>query len=199
QQVFRKVIKVAAGNSPVLILGEKGTGKQLLAEQIHGLSARKDASFDSIVCSSFSELDLDAELFGENHAAEARRGRFQSNDGGTLYLADVSVMPMSVQGKLVRFLEEGLIQPPGTGHPLSLDLRVVTSNSEPMNYLVQNGRFRSDLFYALSACVIELPPLRARVNDIPELVDFFLGRYDVQIAGEAVELLMNYPWPGNID
>jgi two-component system, NtrC family, response regulator AtoC len=199
QQVFRKVIKVAAGNSPVLILGEKGTGKQLLAEQIHNLSSRKDASFDSIVCSSFSEPDLAAELFGEDHSSEPRRGRFQSNDGGTLYLADVSVMPVGVQGKLVRFLEEGLIQPPGTGLPLSLDLRVVTSNSEPMNYLVQNGGFRSDLFYALSASVIELPPLRARVNDIPELVDFFLGRYDVQIAGEAVELLMNYAWPGNID
>ena len=204
QQIFRKIIKIAAGGSAVLLLGEKGTGKQLVAEQIHALSVRKDMAFNSVLCSAMPGKELCLELFGEDPApgesrSERRRGLFELSDGGTLYLEDIGSMPPAVQAKLVRFLEEGTVHRIGKGHGLSLDVRVLASNTEPLTYLVQDGTFRSDLFYALSASLIELPALRARVGDIPELADLFLSRYDVQIAGEAVELLMNYFWPGNVD
>jgi DNA-binding NtrC family response regulator len=203
QQIFRKIIKVAANNSPVLILGEKGTGKQLAVEQIHALSSRRDATLQCLQCSGMTGPELDKELFGEESTPEsgvaARRGQVEMTDGGSLYLTDIAAASLAVQGRLVRLLEEGTVHRSGKSIGRSLDVRLLASNVEPLTYLVQDGRFRSDFFYALSASLIELPPLRARVSDIPELTDVFLNRYDVQIAGEAVELLMNYSWPGNVD
>jgi DNA-binding NtrC family response regulator len=203
QQIFRKIIKVAANNSPVLILGEKGTGKQLAAEQIHALSSRRDATLQCLQCSGMTGPELDKELFGEESAPEsgvaARRGQVELTDGGSLYLTDIGAASLAVQGRLVRLLEEGTVHRSGKSVGRPLDVRLLASNVEPLTYLVQDGRFRSDFFYAVSASLIELPPLRARVSDIPELTDVFLNRYDVQIAGEAVELLMNYSWPGNVD
>jgi DNA-binding NtrC family response regulator len=204
QQLFRKIIKTATSNSSVLILGEKGTGKKVVAEQIHALSPRKDSSFKAAHCAGYSATELESELFGQEAGSftgglERRRGEFELNDGGTLFLVEIGALPLALQGKVVRFLEEGKFQRAGGSQSLSVDVRVLASNSEPLTHQVQDGTFRSDLFYALSASVIDLPPLRARVNDIPELVDFFLARYDVQIAGEAIELLMNYSWPGNVD
>ena len=204
QQVFRQMIKTAATDSPILILGERGTGKQLVAEQIHGLSARKAHPFKVVHCAGLAAPELESELFGHEPGAFAwavdqRRGQFELADGGTLCLEEIGALPAALQTKLLRFLDGQIIERLGGDKALSADVRILGANSDPLLYKVQEGSFRSDLYYALSTCLIELPPLRARTNDIPELVDLFASRYEVQIAGEAMELLMNYSWPGNVD
>jgi DNA-binding NtrC family response regulator len=204
QQIFRSIVKAGASDSPILLVGESGTGKQLVAEQIHGLSPRKDRPFKTFNCRGLGMPELESELFGHeagafSWAAQRKRGQLELGDGGTLCLQEVSALSPNAQGKLLRFLEEQTVERLGGEMPLSVDVRVLTATTEPLLYKVQEGTFRSDLYYALSTCLIELPPLRARVNDIPELVEHFLGRYDVQVAGEAMEMLMNYTWPGNVD
>ncbi len=204
QQVFRKIVKASAADVPVLILGEKGTGKQLVAEQIHSLSHRKDRPFKVVHCAGLAGPELDSELFGHepgvfSWAIERRRGQLELGEGGTVCLQEVTALTAALQTKLLRFLDERLLQRLGGDSSLSADVRIVAATSEPILPRVEEGSFRSDVYYALSANVIELPPLRARVNDIPEIVEHFLGRYDVQIAGEAMEMFMNYSWPGNVD
>jgi len=204
QQVFRKIVKAAAGEYPVLIIGEPGTGKQTVAEHIHRLSSRKDRDFRVAHCSGLAGPELESELFGHEAgvftwAVERRPGQFELGDGGTLYLDDTAGLTPFLQSKLLRFLEDQTVFRLGGGRPLMPDVRIVAGVSRPLVHEVAEGAFRSDLFYRLSACQIELAPLRSRPSDIPELVDLFLGHYDVQIAGEAMEVLMNYPWPGNVD
>lgn len=204
QQVFRKTVKVAASNNPVLLMGEPGTGKRLVAEQIHRLSARKDREFRTANCAGLSEPELESELFGHEPgvfpwAVGPRPGLFELGEGGTLYLDGIDELPTLLQGKLLRFLESQTLVRLGGARPFSADVRLVTGTSRLLQHKIEEGSFRSDFYYRLSACQIELPPLRSRPNDIPELIDLFLSRYDVQIAGEAVEVLMNYPWPGNVD
>src|SRR5258707_11590430 len=130
---------------------------------------------------------------------QRRRGQLELGDGGTVCLQEVTALTAALQTKLLRFLDERLLQRLGGNATLSADVRIVAATSEAILPKVQEGSFRSDVYYALSANVIELPALRARINDIPELVEHFLSRYDVQIAGEAMEILMNYTWPGNVD
>ena len=112
---------------------------------------------------------------------------------------DIGVLPLVVQGKVLRLVEQHTLERFGGNKTIVADVRILGTNTEPLQSKMQEGSFRSDLYYALSTCVIDLPPLRARVNDIPELVELFLSRYDMQIAGEAMEILMNYNWPGNVD
>jgi DNA-binding NtrC family response regulator len=204
QQVFRTIVKAAASDSPLLIVGETGTGKQLVAEQIHSLSPRKERPFKPFNCRGFSVSELESELFGHeagafSWATQRRRGQIELGDGGTLCLQEIGALSPNAQGKLLRFLEDETVERMGGENALFVDVRVIATSSEPFNYKIQEGSFRGDLYYCLSTCLIELPPLRARVNDIPELVEHFLARYDVQVAGEAMELLMNYTWPGNVD
>ena len=204
QQVFRKLLKAAAGNYPVLLVGEAGTGKQLVAEQIHRLSSRKDHEFRTIHCAGLSAPELESELFGHEEgafssAAERHEGQLQLTDGGTLYVEGIAQFTLPMQGKLLRYLEDQTFQRFGGAIRLSANTRILASVCRPLLHQVEEGAFRSDLFYRLSSCQIDLAPLRGRAEDIPELVDFFLARYDVQIAGEAMEVLMNYPWPGNVD
>jgi DNA-binding NtrC family response regulator len=204
QQVLRMVIKAARSETPVLIIGERGTGKQLLARQIHELSHRKGRPFKAVHCAGLSGPELESELFGHepgafSWAVEGRRGEIELSDGGTIYLEEIDQLKQPTQAKLLRFLEERNLCRLGSTTRLSADTRVVAGASAPFLQQVQEATFRSDLYYCLSANLIELPPLRSRVNDIPELVDHFLSRYDVQIRPEAIEVLMNYPWPGNVD
>ena len=204
QQVFRKIVKVAAGDNPVLLTGEPGTGKQLVAEQIHQLSSRKAQPFRAARCVGLSEAELESELFGHEPgvfawAVERRQGQFELGEGGTLYLEEADELTPLIQTKLLRFLEDQKVQRLGAAGRLSSDVRLISGASQGLPHRVQEGKFRSDLYYRLSMSQMELPPLRSRANDIPELVDLFLSRYDVQIAGEAMEVLMNYPWPGNVD
>jgi len=204
QQVFRKIVKAAASDGPVLMVGEKGTGKQLVASQIHQLSSRKDRPMRVVHCTGFSAAELESELFGHEPGAyaglaEGRKGQIELSDGGTLYLEEVGYLTATIQAKLLRFLEEQTLQRAGGETALSADVRMLAATCTSLIHRVQEGALRSDLYYCLSATLIELPPLRGRVTDIPELVDLFLSRYDVQIAGEAMEVVMNYSWPGNVD
>jgi DNA-binding NtrC family response regulator len=204
QAAFQRIVKAGASENPVLIVGEQGTGKRLVAEQIHALSGRKDGPFRLVNCAGFTSPELESELFGHEAGASAsatqrRRGQLELADGGTVCLQEIGALTPTVQTKLLRFMEEQVIERAGTEKFLTADVRVLAASSEPLLYRIQEGHFRSDLYYTVSTCIIELPPLRARINDIPELVELFLGRYDVQAAGEAMELLMNYPWPGNVD
>lgn len=206
QQVFRKMIKAAAADNSVLILGEKGVGKQLVGQEIHDLSSRRDRPFTVVHCAELAPLELENEIFGhepgaapKGFGAERRRGALETAEGGTVYLEEVGALVPATQVKLLRSLEERTLQRLGGDLSLSTDVRILASSSAPLFQHVQDGGFRADLYYHLSAYLIEVPPLRGRTSDIPELVDYFLSRWHVQIAGEAVEILMNYPWPGNVD
>jgi DNA-binding NtrC family response regulator len=204
QQVFRKIVKASVTDVPVLIHGEKGVGKRLVAEQIHSLSSRKDRSFSVVHCIGLAGPELESELFGHEPgvfvwANERKRGQLELGEGGTVLLQEVARLMPPLQTKLLRFLDERLLQRLGGDSLVSADVRILAASSESILSKVQEGSFRSDLYYALSSNLIELPPLRARYNDIPEIVEHFLARYDVQIAGEAMEVLLNYSWPGNVD
>ena len=204
QQVFRKLLKAAAAEHPVLLVGEPGTGKRLVAEQIHRLSSRREHDFRIIHCSGLSGPELESEFFGHEKgafswAAERHAGQLELGDGGSLYLEGTDKLPLVIQGKLLRYLENQTLQRFGGEMHLSANTRLLAGALRTMHHQVEDGSFRSDFFYRLSSCQIDLPALRAHVEDIPELVDFFLARYGVQIAGEAMEVLMNYSWPGNVD
>ncbi len=204
QQAFRKLLKAAAADNPVLIVGESGTGKRLIAQQIHQLSSRKDNDFRTIHCAGLSAPELESEIFGHEEgafswAAQRHAGQLELVDGGSLYLDGIAQLTLPIQGKLLRYLEEQTLLRLGGDVRMSANSRIMAGVSRPLLHQVEEGSFRGDLFYRLSSFQIEVHPLRARADDIPELVDFFLARYDVQIAGEAMEVLMNYGWPGNVD
>ncbi len=200
QEIFRKIVKTAAISSAVLIIGEKGVGKQLVAEQIHQLGPRKEHPFKVAHCAGLSDTDLELELFGQSGSgAERRRGLLELSEGGSLFIADIGSLSMRMQARLLRFLEEQTFQRVGGDFTISANVRMLATTIDTLAVQVQEGKFRSDLYYLLSGTCMEVPPLRARAGDIPELIDLFLTRYDVQIAGEAVEMLMNFDWPGNVD
>src|SRR5882672_4483471 len=204
QQVFRKLLKAAAVDYPVLIVGESGTGKRLVAEQIHRLSSRKDRDFRTIYCAGLSAHELESEFFGHEEgafswAAQRHAGQLELGDGGSLYLDGIAQLTLPIQSKLLRYLEDQTMQRFGGTAPLTANTRILAGVSQPLLHQVEEGSFRSDFFYRLSSCQIDVPPLRARAEDIPELVDYFLASFAVQIAGEAMEILMNYGWPGNVD
>jgi DNA-binding NtrC family response regulator len=204
QQVFKKLVKAAAADSPVLIIGEPGTGKTLVAAHIHRLSSRKDRPFRVALCAGLSAQELESELFGHEQgvfpwAVERKPGQLELADGGVLYLDEAVNLTLPLQARLLRCMEEQTLHRLGGTRTLSANVRLLASSCQNLTQRVEEGTFRSDLYYRLSANMVELPPLRARVSDVPELVELFLSRYDVQIAGEAMEVLMNYPWPGNVD
>jgi DNA-binding NtrC family response regulator len=204
QQVFRRLLKCSVTNSPVLLIGEQGTGKGLVASQIHRLSPRKDHPFRITHCAGLSCKEAESELFGHEQGAfswavEKQPGPIESSEGGTLFLDEVADLPPHIQGRMLRFLEDKTVQRLGSSKTFSADVRVLAASAHPLQQRVAEGAFRGDLYYLLSACVIELPPLRARADDIPSMVEMFLARYAVEIAGEAMEVLMNYAWPGNVD
>jgi two-component system, NtrC family, response regulator AtoC len=204
QQVYRKLIKAAAADHPVFLSGETGSGKQLVARQLHQLSSRKEREFRSARCMGLTEAELESELFGHESgvfpwAVERRPGEIELGDGGTLYLEEVGKLTPLIQMKLLGFLENQKLHRMGSAHSLSADVRVVAGTSELLFRRIEEGTFRADLFYRLTVCQIEIPPLRARISDIPELVYYFLSPFEVQIAPEAMEVLMNYPWPGSVE
>ncbi len=189
-EVYKTLARAALSTSNVLIVGEGGTGKELAARAIHDNSSRRDKPFVTLNCSGVSELALEAELLGE----AGRSGAVDEEPGGTLYLEEVHDLPPSLQVKLVTVLEKRKSQ-----------VRVIAATPKDLGALLREGRFREDLFYRLEVIRIELPPLRARKDDIPELVEHFLRRYSAlnqkpvsHVSDEAMELLMKYSWPGNI-
>jgi len=210
QEVFRKIALYAETDASVVVTGETGSGKELVAKALHQQSHRRGQAFVAVNCSAISPELLESELFGHEKGAftgalRAHKGRFERADGGTIFLDEVGDMPESAQVKLLRILEEGLLERVGSERPLKVDARVVAATNVPMERAVQQGRFRADLYHRLAVLRIHLPALRQRVEDLPLLVDHFLGifrrRYSrqvVRLTNEAMALLQSYLWPGNI-
>ncbi|MGB8326119.1 MAG: sigma 54-interacting transcriptional regulator [Steroidobacteraceae bacterium] len=200
---------VAGTDARVLITGESGTGKELLARAIHNASPRRNKPFVAINCSAMAEELLESELFGHEKgsftgAVKAHRGLFQAADGGTLLLDEIGDMPMPLQVKLLRVLQENVIRPVGTTETIPVNVRVISATHRELQQLMAGGQFREDLYYRLNVVHIDMPPLARRREDIPLLVAHFLEQVAKETgtrhiyAPEAVELLATADWPGNI-
>jgi DNA-binding NtrC family response regulator len=197
---------VAQRDTTVLITGESGTGKDLVAQAVHRLSLRRLKPFVVINCAAIPEPLLEAELFGFvkgafTGAVQSRIGRIHSAQGGTLFLDEIGDMPLGLQSKLLRFLEQGEVQRLGSSDTFRVDVRVVAATNAPLRRLVQERSFREDLFYRLSVFPIELPPLRERMDDLLRLAQCFLAKFsprNVSLTPEAASLLQQHTWPGNV-
>ena len=210
QQMFRTIAQVAKTRATVLVTGETGTGKELIASAIHYRSPRRDRPYVRLNCAALAESLLESELFGHERGAftgaTARRaGRFEQADGGTLFLDEVSEMPLALQVKLLRFLQEREFERVGSNETVRVDVRIIAATNKDLARLVEEGRFREDLHYRLDIVGIEVPPLRARPSDIPALAQHFLEKYaaenEVDIVGfedDALQALVAYAWPGNV-
>jgi DNA-binding NtrC family response regulator len=209
-EVMKTLARVAPSQATVLVLGETGTGKELVARTIHRWSERASRRFVAVNCSALAEGLLESELFGHvkgayTGAANARPGLFREADKGTLFLDEIGDISQGVQARLLRALQEHEIVPLGSEAPVKVDVRVVAATHRDLPELVRQGRFREDLYYRLDVVSLSLPPLRERRQDIPLLVDHFLrrlssrhGRGPVAVDPEALRRLLGYDWPGNI-
>lgn len=211
-RLVERVNTVAQSDSPVLVSGESGSGKTLVAHTLHARSPRKSAPFVAIDCAAFPEALLDVELFGEDGRAAVKQsgtrrrrdGRLREADGGTLLLGEVSALPLPTQAKLLRVLEEGVLQPLGSASdPMPINVRIVSSTQHDLKALVAEGRFRDDLYFRLNVLDLHVPPLRDRRADMPLLVAHFLrrfcpGRMPPGIGPRAWDALMVHPFPGNV-
>lgn len=210
QEVLAKVAKVAPTDSTVLITGETGTGKELIARAIHKRSHRSGGAFVNVNCAAIPRDLIASELFGHEKGAftgatQRRLGRFESADGGTIFLDEVGELPLETQISLLRVLQEREFQRVGGNESLQIDVRVVAATNRDMEEAIRSGAFREDLFYRLNVFPIEVPPLRQRREDIPLLVEYFVDRYaskaGKKITGidkRSLEMLQGYSWPGNI-
>jgi DNA-binding NtrC family response regulator len=210
KQVFRIAAKVAPTNISVLIQGESGTGKELLARAIHINSRRSDAEFRPINCAGLSETLLESELFGHvkgafTGAAADRKGLFEIADQGTLFLDEIGDMPLAMQAKLLRVLEDGVIIPVGSNKPVKVDVRIISATNSDLARMVSEKKMRQDLYFRIKGVSLTIPPLRNRRQDIPDLIYAFLeqmcreiGRDMLNVSEKAMNILINYNWPGNI-
>jgi len=204
--------RAAASNAniAVLIEGESGVGKELIARAIQGESSRSGKPFVTVNCGALPENLIESILFGHEKgsftgAVEKRIGKFQEADGGTLFLDEVGELPLDAQVKLLRALQEGEIDPVGAKKPIKVDFRLIAATNRDMIQLVKDGKFREDLYYRLNVFPISVPPLRDRIGDVPELALHFLARFSAEegkrvtsISKEALSLLTSYSWPGNV-
>jgi len=210
KQVIERIEKVAPSNARVLILGENGTGKELVARAIHALSPRAQGPFVEVNCAAIPGELIESELFGHmkgsfTGAFADREGKFELADGGTLFLDEIGDMSLAAQAKVLRALEEGVISRVGSGKALRVDVRVIAATNKNVSAEIAAGRFREDLYFRLNVVPIEIPPLRARRADIPQLVEHFVAQFTEQsglarkeFEKEAVKRLTTYDWPGNI-
>ncbi|MCH1495193.1 MAG: sigma-54 dependent transcriptional regulator [Rubripirellula sp.] len=210
QEVYRITRRVAGSNASVLILGETGVGKELIASAIHRLSRRSGGPFVRVNCGALSESLLESELFGHvrgafTGAVSNRTGRFEAANGGTIFLDEINSTSLTLQVKLLRVLQEREFERVGDTGTLSTDARIVAASNRDLMKEVKQERFREDLYWRLNVVPIEIPPLRRRRDDIPALVSFFLehyneinDRYVVHIGPGTMEAMQDYHWPGNV-
>lgn len=208
--VYRNIAKAALFRGNVLIIGESGTGKELVAQAIHQNSPWADKPFVTVNCGALTETLLESELFGHvrgsfTGAVANKRGLFEEANGGTLFLDEIGDISPGLQLKLLRAIQEGEIRPVGGSQNLKVNVRVITATHRNLREYVRLGKFREDLYYRLKVFMVDVPPLRERAQDIPELVEHFIGTGSQRlkknvssISNEALELLIRYPWPGNI-
>jgi DNA-binding NtrC family response regulator len=210
QKVIALGRRAAASNIPVLIEGESGVGKELIARAIQGESERVGRPFVTVNCGAIPENLVESILFGHEKgsftgAVDKRIGKFQEADGGTLFLDEVGELPLDAQVKLLRALQEGEIDPVGSKKSVKVNFRLISATNRDMIQLVKDGKFREDLYYRLNVFPILVPPLRERIEDVPELARYFLARFAAEegkrvtgISQDAMELLVSYQWPGNV-
>ncbi|RXJ58103.1 sigma 54-interacting transcriptional regulator [Candidatus Marinarcus aquaticus] len=209
QQVFQVIQRIAQSDVTVLVRGETGTGKELVAAAIHKRSKRKDEPFIKLNCAAITDTLLESELFGHEKGAftdakETRKGRFELADGGTLFLDEIGDISASAQVKLLRVLQEREFERVGGSKTIKVNVRLIAATNRNLEKMVEDGDFREDLYYRLNVIPIDLPPLRERGDDIKQLVNFFLERAiknhkkRVTITEEAMDALCQYPWPGNV-
>lgn len=208
--VMRIGERAAVSNIPILITGESGVGKEMVARAIQGSSERSGRSFITVNCGAIPENLVESILFGHEKgsftgAHQKHIGKFQEADGGTIFLDEVGELPADMQVKLLRVLQEGEVDPIGSKRPVKVDVRVISATNRDLGVEVGAGRFREDLYYRLNVFPVHIPPLRERVEDIPALVDHFIQRYNAEerrdirgVQHEVLEVLMTQPWPGNV-
>ncbi|WP_299980191.1 sigma-54 dependent transcriptional regulator [Desulfobacula sp.] len=209
-EIFRKIEDVATTNATVLITGETGVGKELIAQALHYCSPRKTAPFLDLNCGAISESLVGSELFGHEKGAftgavSMKKGYFEASDKGTLFLDEIGDIPLPVQVSLLRLLEVGSFQRMGGTRTINVDVRIICATNKPLEELVKEKLFREDLFYRINVVPIHIPPLRERKSDIPLLANHFLEQYSTKtkkdISGfskSAIKMLIRYEWPGNV-
>jgi len=210
QEIYQLIEKVAPTSASVLITGESGTGKELVARAIHINSPRENSPFISVNCAALPETLLESELFGHERGAftgaiSMRKGRFELADSGTLFLDEIGDIPLPLQAKLLRVLQERSFERVGGAHPINVNVRIITATNRELKDEVDEGRFREDLYYRLNVLHIHLPPLRERADDIPMLTDHFINKFSkmlnkpgLKISGETLRYLIGLPWEGNV-
>lgn len=205
RRVYQLTHKVASRNTTVLVTGESGTGKELIAQEIHHLSQRRKQPFVVVNCSAIPETLLEAELFGYTKgsftgAVQSRIGRIHAAHGGTLFLDEIGDMPLGLQSKLLRFLEQGEVQRIGGLDNLKVDVRVIAATNADLKKQIAQQQFREDLYYRLAIFPIQLPPLRERMSDVEELANHFVAKYGhgISLSNAALQVLEQHSWPGNV-
>ncbi|MBE4908363.1 sigma 54-interacting transcriptional regulator [Bacillus luteolus] len=210
-ELKEKVKNVASGDTSILIRGESGTGKELFAHSIHQLSSRSNKPFIKVNCGAIPEHLLESELFGYEEGAftgakkGGKKGKFLLAHGGTIFLDEIGDMPLNMQVKLLRVLQEKEVEPVGSMTPIPVDVRVIAATNRPLEKMIQENRFREDLFYRINVIPFKVPPLRERVEDIGHLTEFFLkkmtkrsGKRITMIEEDVLNLLYKHTWPGNL-
>jgi transcriptional regulator with PAS, ATPase and Fis domain len=210
RELKQQILQVASAEYPVLILGESGAGKEVVARAIHAISNRRDAPFVGQSCLAIPEPLIESELFGYEPGAftdarESRQGLFEQAEGGTLFLDEIGDIPLSFQKRLLRVLQEREVRRLGGTTAIPINVRIITATNAPIEQLVKDGGFRTDLLYRLNTFEIRVPPLRQRVDDVQPLVEFFLRKHAARYGVEAIapekdviDELKAYPWPGNV-
>ena len=210
QQVYTMVDNAADAEAPIIIYGESGTGKELVAQAIHERSSRRDFPYIKVNCAALNESLLESELFGHvkgafTSAIQDRKGRFEAAEGGTIFLDEIGDLPLVIQVKLLRVLEEKIIERVGDNLPVPINVRIVTATNKDLMAMVREGSFREDFFYRINVIPIHIPAVRERSGDIPLLAETFFRQLQLKmdknirgISRQAMDLLLRYPWPGNV-